>query len=838
MPHDDSDINILLASWKSNETLSANMSVWNTTPPRKGKYEPFPGDIHHILTEHLKLRGINKLYTHQAEAWNLVQKGYNVVVSTGTASGKSLCYHLPVVNAYIRDPSVCALYLFPTKALARDQMNFLSDLFQQISGSVPAGLYDGDTPVSQRRSIRHSANLLISNPDMLHMGILPHHTLWERFFRNLAFIIIDEIHYYRGVFGSHIANLLRRLQRVANFYGANPQFLLTSATIANPVDHAQRLIQKPVQLVDNDGSPQGEKHFILYNPPFTDPTLGIRKGAGAESQQLVADLLNHNIQTILFVRSRKSVEFILKNLRTEQYFYSNEIEGYRSGYLAEKRRNIEKGLRERKIGVVVSTNALELGINIGDLDASIIVGFPGSISSTRQQAGRAGRNLKPSIAILVASANPIDQFLIRHPEYLFYRDPESALINPDTPVILYQHIRCACFELALNKQENFGSLDVSLLQDYLNLLLETKELHSSNDMYYWVGDKYPADTVSLRVSSAQPIRLQLHQQDNEHTIGEIDYESSLRTVHPGAIYLQEGETYLVEELRLQDNVAILGKCNLDYYTEPKVNVNIEVINTIKRQQEKGAVRHCGELLVTTQVIGFEKVLWASYQRMDFKELELPPTHLRTMGFWITIDSSTIEQLREMGLWKSDPNNYGAKWDKQKILARERDHFTCQLCGCREAGKAHHVHHKVPFRSFISPDEANRLENLITLCPACHRKVELNVRLRSGLAGLRFLLHNLAPIYLMCDPSDLGAFSDPESELAQGLPCLGIYEMTPAGVGFSEMLFDRYNQLLLFAYDVIATCKCREGCPSCVGPAPENGASGKAETEALLSALVY
>ena len=565
----------LLDFWKRDPETAPNLVAWRTLPERPAQTHPFPDDLPAPITQTLIASGIHTLYSHQLEAWTRARAGENIILATGTASGKTLSYNLPGFASLLQDPDARALYLFPTKALAQDQLSNLQSLITNLHlpithSLLTASIYDGDTPASARPAIRKNARIVLSNPDMLHTGILPHHTNWNDFFTGLRFVVIDETHTYRGVFGSHVANVIRRLKRVANFYGAHPQFIFASATIGNPKELAEHLIEEPVHLIDNDGSARGPRHFIIYNPPITDPALGLRKSSLLEGVRLSQDLLNQNVQSVVFARSRRSVEIILRYLQENQEpqlpmtnyktqsstsDLQSPIRGYRSGYLPTQRREIEKGLREGTVKTVVATNALELGIDIGGLGAAILVGYPGTVASARQQAGRAGRGLESAAAVMVASASPIDQFLAHHPEYFFERSPEQALINPDHLLILLEHLRCAMFELPFQKGEGFGVLPAEIVEEYLQFLLSNNEAHFSNEKYYWMADQYPAANISLRSASPQGVVLQTTMDDRPLTIGTVDGESALLMVHPGAIYLHEAQSFFVKDLDLEEHIA-------------------------------------------------------------------------------------------------------------------------------------------------------------------------------------------------------------------------------------------------------------------------------------------
>lgn len=840
-------LNHLLISWKKEPETAPNITAWQVTPPRPADFHPLPADIPLDISTTLKQNGINQLYSHQAETWQAAHAGHNVVLATGTASGKTLAYTLPVLAKLIEQPGSRALYLFPTKALAQDQFAGLERLLASLENiSLGAAIYDGDTPVGHRPSIRKNAAIVLSNPDMLHTGILPHHANWADFFQKLKFVIIDEMHTYRGVFGSHVANVLRRLRRVTAFYGASPQFILTSATIANPQALAETLIEYPVTVVDRDGSARGERHFILYNPPIVDPALGIRKSALRESVRLGKDMFDQQVQGVVFARSRRTVELMLSAFReaTAGQVEANAIRGYRSGYLGAQRREIEHGLRDGSVQLVVATNALELGIDIGGLGAALLVGYPGSIASLRQQAGRAGRGKAPAAAIFVATPDPLDQFLARHPAYLQGRSPEQALLNPDHLLILLNHLRCAIFELPFTPGEPFGLLPAESVREYLDFLVSNQEAHLSKDKYFWMADSYPAASVSLRTASPATVSLQSVDEDGQPTIvGIVDAESAAWMVHPGALYLHEAQQYFVQDLDLQKNIAHLVPVALDYFTEPLRETSIELLKETAHEQAPGARKHWGELQVTTTVTGFRKRRWGTGETLGQEALQMPPSDLQTTGYWLVIAGETVRRLAHEGLWTNAPNDYGPEWQQIRQQVRQRDGFTCQICGAAESpGRQHDVHHKIPFRQFrdetgrILREEANRPENLVTLCQPCHHLAEQNVRMRSGLAGLGYVLAQLAPLFLMCDPGDLGRHTDPQAPFAEGQPAVALYDLVPAGIGFSQKLFEIHNELITSARTLVQACPCEDGCPSCVGPAGENGMGGKQETLALLSAL--
>lgn len=828
-------INAVINFWNSDAATAQSIAHVRHAPPASGEFVAHPAILDTRIRQKLIHLGIERLFIHQAQAINLAAQGSNLVVSTGTASGKSLCYALPVVDTLLKSARDTALLIFPTKALTQDQYRSLLNLAPEELLSAIA-IYDGDTPSHHRPAIRKQARILLTNPDMLHNAILPHHPNWERFFRGLSFFVLDEVHLYRGVFGSHIANLIRRVKRICRFYASNPRFIFTSATIANPQAHAQNLAEESFHSIEQNSAPSGEKHFLLYNPPVVHAELGIRRAALSEAVRLAGDLISKGTQTLVFAHTRRSVEIGLKYLQEQNLPLRERIYAYRSGYLPADRRRIEQELKNGSALAVIATNALELGIDIGAVDAIIISGYPGSIAATRQQAGRAGRRLQPALVTLVASANPLDQYLVQHPEYLFDRSPEQALINPNNPLILLQHLRCAVFELPFKEPDSFGTLDWDAVQPYLSVLEYTGDALASARRYLWRGSQYPAQAVSLRSASGQTILLQSEVDEQITTIGEVDGESADWMVHPQAIYLHQGQTFFVDDLDFEQKIARLTPIQCDYYTQPLMDQSIQKINDEQQQAAAGGHKHYGEINVTTQVVGFRKIHWQTHETLSGEALAMPPRELRTVGYWIELSAETVTLLTENNLWTSAPIAYGSNWEQQRNLARARDNYTCQVCGLSEGRFQHHVHHKTPFRQFTSFQPANRLENLITLCPACHRKAEGIVRVRSGLAGLRYVLSQMAPLYVLCDPGDLGSHSDPQSLIADGNPVVLLYDNTPAGIGLSESLYQSHQRLLAGALELVQHCPCPEGCPSCVGVSGVDGVAGKPETLALLQLL--
>ena len=832
----------ILTSWKRDPTIYENITSQNITLKKEAEFCDFPAELHPQLVSSLQSQGINRLYSHQLESWEKIKNLQNVVITTGTASGKTLCYNLSVLDRLIRCPDSRALYIFPTKALAQDQKAKLDEFSKLINNSIKkalirAEIYDGDTSPHKRSVIRKTANIVLSNPDMIHQAILPHHTNWSSFLKNLDFVVIDETHIYRGVFGSHVANLIRRLKRILAFYGNKTQFILTSATIGNPDRLAENIIEEIVAVIDQDGSPKSPKNFLLYNPPITQKEFNIRRSPMVESTRLAADLLENNLQTIIFAKSRRGVELLLKDLIFSFPDQEKSLYAYRSGYLAQKRREIESDLRTGKAKIVVATNALELGIDVGGVGAIMMIGYQGTIAATRQQAGRAGRKDSSSLVVLLASSNPIDQFIMNNPDFLFKNNPENALINPNNILILLQHLQCAAFELPFEPEEVFGNLQHDLQVELLKSLTEANLLYESKEKYFWGSEIYPSSSVSLRTSGENTILLRSFKNDKLITIGEVDEASAYWLVHPEAIYLQEGKPYFVNMLDLEKKVALLDPVDVDYYTSPVKNVTLEKLNVYKSKDIPGGTKFLGEILVTSQVNAFRRILWDTREILETKAIEMPETKLRTIAYWIALSEEMVDKLRELGIWTGDANNYGPNWNQQRNLARERDHYSCQICGVSEQGTAHHVHHKTPFKKFTSYQEANQLDNLITLCANCHQKAEMSVRVNNGLTGLENVLANISPLLVMCDMNDLGLYSHPQSPITEKQPCIAVYDQIPAGIGLSEGLYDLHTELLENAYSLISNCPCLDGCPSCVGAPGEFGVGAKKETLSILEGLL-
>jgi DEAD/DEAH box helicase domain-containing protein len=618
-------------------------------PVAEAQFAAAPEALDIRLMNALQSRGVRQLYTHQAEAIGHALAGRNVVVITPTASGKTLCYNAPVVDSILRDWSSRALYLFPTKALAQDQLAELHTLCETIAGqadeTIAAFTYDGDTPQDARRAIRSRAHIVLSNPDMVHSGILPHHPRWAKLFENLKFVVIDELHAYRGVFGSHLCNVIRRLSRVCRHYGSNPVFLCSSATIANPRELAERLTDRRFELVERNGAPRGEKYFVFVNPPVVNRQLGIRRSYLAEARRVAGEFLKRKLQLIVFAQSRLSTEILTTYLKEDfegEPGMPERIRGYRGGYLPLRRREIEKGLREGQVRAVVSTNALELGIDIGALDVCVMAGYPGTIAATWQRAGRAGRRTSRSAAIMVASSAPLDQFVVRNPSYFFDRSPERALIDPDNLHILVDHIKCAAFELPFGADESFGTkIDV---QEILGVLAEQGLVHrqagdSATEQWTWTNESYPADAVSLRSVSSDNFVV-VDTTGETRVIGETDFTSGPATLHPKAIYIIEGSLYQVDKLDFDGRKAFVRSIDCDYYTDAITYTRVTPIDVFADETERAH----GEVHVVSRVVGFKKIKFYTNENVGSGELDLPEQQMHTTSYWLTVPANVMEML--------------------------------------------------------------------------------------------------------------------------------------------------------------------------------------------------
>ena len=614
-------------------------------PAAEGTFAEIPPGVDGRIQRALARRGIVRLFSHQAEAFALAQQGSHIVLVTPTASGKTLGYNLPVLNSLVQDPDACAMYLFPTKALAEDQYHEFRATVEEMGSETRAFTYDGDTPQDARKAIRQRANVVLTNPDMLHSGILPHHTRWARYFENLRYVVIDELHYYRGVYGSHLANLLRRLKRICVFYNSAPQFICCSATIANPRELAERLTGVPFELIDRSGAPRGEKFLIFYNPPVVDRQLGIRRSYIQETRRVALEFIERDLQTLVFANSRLATEVLvtyLKDALDSGPTPTETVRGYRGGYLPRERREIERGLREGEIRAIAATNALELGIDIGSLDAVVMAGYPGTIASTWQRAGRAGRRQGASAAVLVASSAPLDQYVVEHPDYFFGRSPEHAYINPENLEILLAHLKCASFELPLRDGEKFGPHDTAALCQFLE---ERGFLHHSAGAWHWTSDSYPADATSLRAITSDNFVV-IDITGEPKVIAEVSFPAALTTLHEKAIYLHEARQYHVERFDYQERKAYVRRVDCDYYTDAIDYTRVEALEETEGEVLGGARRVYGDVRVNRQIVGFKKIKFYTNENVGAGKLSMPEQEMHTTAFWLHFPAAFLTRFRE------------------------------------------------------------------------------------------------------------------------------------------------------------------------------------------------
>jgi DEAD/DEAH box helicase domain-containing protein len=784
-------------------------------PAREAQWADFPGWLSADLRAAYNAKGIRQLYTHQAAAAEAIHAGKNVVIVTPTASGKTLCYNLPVLDAILADTDTRAVYLFPTKALAQDQLAELYDLNQRLENRFGVFTYDGDTPSDARKSIREKSHIVLTNPDMLHTGILPHHTRWTRLFENLRYVVLDELHTYRGVFGSHLCNVLRRLQRIARFYGREPQFICCSATIANPGELASSLIENGVEVQSANGAPAAKKTFVFYNPPVVNRALGIRRSYINESSRVAQEFLKHDLQTMVFANSRLYTELILTYLQQANPQLPGKpetIRGYRGGYLPSERREIERGLRDGRIRGVVTTSAMELGIDVGSLDSVVMAGYPGTIAATWQRAGRAGRRSGSSCAVLVASSSPLDQFIIRHPDYFFRNTPEHAFIQPDNLEILINHLKCAAFELPIHPEEKFGAVD---LRDLCARLSEAGYLHLAGENYHWTSDAYPADTISLRsVSSDNFVIIDIT--GEPVVIGEVDFVSALTTVHENAIYIHGAQQYHVEHLDFKERKAYVKQVDVDYYTDAIRYTQVRVLEiaatassewTPTRAESSLAServilseakdlnhstsafssvhahsRAHGDVLVRSQVVGFKKIKFFTNENVGAGKLELPENEMHTTSYWIRLGRPLLESL-PYSISERQSGMFGL------LHALETVATLLLMCDCRDLGIA--IGERPPAPG-VEADEITpmRMEDAV------------------GASSKEFFEPNL---YL--------------------------FDAYPGGIGFSEPLFRAHDLLVQKTRELIRACPCEAGCPSCVGPAGDLAPKAKEAALAILDRLM-
>ena len=753
----------VIQSLRSNRDFVQQVVAWERLPARQARFADLNG-VSQPIAVALQKNGITTPYLHQSIAIEKSLAGENTVIATATASGKTVCYNVPVLEKLTHNRRARALYLFPTKALAQDQFANLRGLIKEGNLRIEANVFDGDTPRGQRSKIRRNSQIILSNPDMLHAGILPFHPGWRELLSNLEYVVIDEIHTYRGIFGSHVANVMRRLKRICEFYGASPQFICCSATIANPQEHAERLCAAPFTAIGEsvNGAPTGEKHFVLYNPPMIDEELGLRQSVVLTAMEAAAVFLQDDVQTVVFSRSRQSVELLLGYLRDVVMLESGgkgQIEGYRGGYLPLERRKIEEGLRNGEVRGVVATNALELGVDIGALEAAVLAGYPGSIASVWQQAGRAGRRDGVSAVVMVAGNSPLDQYICRHPRFLFGRTPENALINPDNLHITLNHLLCAAYELPFESDEAWGDWDEAT--ELLDFLREGGDLHRTRDRYHWIGEGTPSPKISLRTGDADTVVIQTQEDEQPpRSIGEVDLFRATVTVHDEAIYMHAGQSYIVDELDWDARIAHVRPVETDYYTRASVGSEIRSFQPIQEVADGDLLRAHGEVLVVTQATNFRKVRRYTHETLGLGKIDLPAWEHETTGYRLVFGKALSERLYDAGILMR-PNDYGPNWQAQRELTLEREQYRCKTCGVHNDERTLHVHHIRPFKEYgyvrgLNDNylKANRVENLVALCPSCHRQAEQSVQARSAMGGLAYVLRNLAPLFLMCDSGDV------------------------------------------------------------------------------------
>jgi DEAD/DEAH box helicase domain-containing protein len=771
----------LEAQWAEKKTLAAAKRI----PAREARYAEWPEGTPPALAEAFGARGIRRPYVHQAKAAGAAMAGRDVVVVTPTASGKTLCYNLPVLKAVLADPASKALYIFPTKALAQDQLAELQETAKATGAEIAAHTFDGDTPDDARRAIRAKGQVVITNPDMLHQGVLPHHAKWAKLFQNLKYIVVDELHTYRGVFGSHLANVFRRLRRVCAFHGSKPVFVMCSATIANPKDLAEKLIERPVELVDDNGAPSGGKAFLIYNPPVVDRALGIRGSYITATRRIAEEFLREDVPTIVFAASRLNTEVLGKHLK-ERFEKNPHQEGliraYRGGLLPNARREIERGLRDGSILGVVSTNALELGIDIGSLDACVIAGWPGSVASAWQQAGRAGRRSGMSAAVMVARSEPVDQFLAANPEYFFGKSPEHGLVNPDNLSILVEHLKCAAFELPIADGEAFGGED---LGEILKLLGERRILHRVAGNWHWSSQVYPADTVSLRSVNNENFVI-MDQTRANRVIAEVDYGSAPSTVHPEAIYLCESQTYHVTHLDYAQHRAYVKPVEADYYTEAITNTSVRVLDIFDHADLPASKREHGEVHVAWRVSGFKKIKFTTRENVGYGDVVLPDQEMQTTSWWLTLDPAALATVST---------------DRAALLDGV-------------SGLAHLLHGLAPFLLMCDRRDLSHCVGDTDAEWFALQQTRISrareVQTRNG--------------------------NVPVEALPAFRPSIFLYDNYPGGVGFAPALWQLTATLLKRASEFLAECSCEAGCPSCVGPPNESGAKAKEVAGAVLAAV--
>jgi len=757
--------------WKQPRGIAAVLELWEqrgqlgrmeldeTLAPTPAELVDLPESLGEGPRKALAMRGIEQVYSHQAEAYELARAGRDVVVATPTASGKSLCYNLPILDRLASEPGARALFLFPTKALSRDQEASLSSFARDAGLAHGAITYDGDTPGDARRAARERTGLLLTNPDMLHAGILPHHANWARFFADLRFVVIDELHSYRGVFGSHLANVIRRLDRIARFHGAAPIYLLSSATIGNPREHASRIVGRDVALVDKSGAPAGSRRVLVHNPPVVNAELGIRGSYVKRAVRIAADLVSHGVPTLVFGNSRSTVEVMLKYLRdrlAKEKIPAEAIKAYRGGYLPKARRAIEAGLRDGSVRCVVATSALELGIDIGALDAVVCAGYPGTLAGTWQRFGRAGRRSGQSLSVLVTSSAPVDQYFAAAPRRLLEGPVEEARIDPDNVEILLMHLKCAAFELPFEEGERFGDLDPESAGEALDFLARGELLHvgtspSGVKTWHWAAESYPAADVSLR--SASWDNFVIIEVDQDITLAEMDWHSAHTMLHEQAIYQDDGAQYQVERLDYENHKAFVRKVAPDYYTTAMTHTRVAVIAEDESAQlalpGASLTAGLGEVSVVSKVVGYKKIKFHTHENVGYGDVHLPEIQMHTSGYWLTFPEDFVRSLEEPRALVID--------------------------ALRGLGKA------------------------MQLVAA---------------VGLMVDLRDLGRA--LGDRDEEGG--PPKKGGGPGFdPTIFLYDSVPGGIGLAPRLYEEREALLRNASALVVSCPCDDGCPACIGP---------------------
>lgn len=731
-------------------------------PARPARLADFPPELDPRLAAALVARGIRQLYSHQREAWDHVAAGRHTVVVTPTASGKTLCYNLPVLDAALRT-GARALYLFPTKALAQDQVAELLELNEAGGLGVRAYTFDGDTPGDARKAVRTRGDIVVTNPDMLHQGILPHHTKWAQFFESLRYVVIDEMHIYRGVFGSHVANVIRRLLRVCRFYGVEPVFILASATLANPRELAETLIGAPVAAVTESGAPQGEKHILLWNPPVINPDLGIRASSRSQSTRIARLAVKAGFKTIVFANTRLMVEVLTKYLKDvfdHDPRKPARVTAYRGGYLPTERRAAEKDLRAGRIDCVIATSALELGVDIGALDVCVLNGYPGTIAATWQRLGRAGRRQRTALGVLVAGSDPLDQYVVRHPEFFFGQSPEHARIDPDQLLILMDHVRCAAFELPFVMGERFGR---ERLEDLLAYLEEQGVLHREGGQWHWMAEGYPANSVSLR-SVAEGNFVVIDTTDGrQDVIAEVDYSSAALTLYEGAIYMVQAVPYQVERLDWTGRKAFVTRTRADYYTDAIDYTRLKVLEAF--EQADAATR--GEVHLVRRVAGYKKIRYYTHENVGYGNVNLPDQEMHTTAVWWTLEPARLAAT------------FPSRW-------QALDGFL---------GAAYAMHHVAALLTMAEPRDLGRAV---------------------GDAGSTWFATVGADGRGAPKAFD-GGDVDLDRMAREFRPTVFLYDNYPGGIGLSTPLFDLRRQVVTRAHALVGACECAHGCPACIGP---------------------